>query len=362
MKIPTPTYKYSDRVVIREWKTGSITVQVGYVTKHPEKNCIVLQKSWQGEGGLRTEKFNIRDAPDWRSIREAVERLWPEIGEEPTGAAIDDAIRKVSGEVELIQLIAKYPEILSGIPRDIDIFKLPEDQKKAVRELLTAGGEIAAAVIEKLTDQPVEDLEQFVHILQELRLSTVNSLVNHVKSRISFIDMFEKAIHDDASYERRGKDSIHNLLKANIWILDRNFSILHDDVTLKTIIEKEWGGELDKEEGDKRPDFLCLTPPTSGGESPNRIVLVEIKRPSVTLTLRHVEQLMDYRQILQKHSGQPIGDFRCYLIGREIDPKLQANDLSHSGFIVKTYTDFIQDARKFYAEYLKIVEAESYAV
>ncbi len=174
--------------------------------------------------------------------------------------------------------------------------------------------------------------------------------------------MFEKAIHDDSSYERRGKESIHSLLKANIWILDRNFAILHDDVTLKTIIEKEWGGEPDREEGGKRPDFLCLAPTTTGREIPNRIVLVEIKRPSITLKLRHVEQLMDYRQILQRHSGQPIEDFECFLIGRKVDPKLQANDLSESGFAVKTYTDFISEARKFYAEYLKIVESEDYAV
>jgi hypothetical protein len=45
-----------------------------------------------------------------------------------------------------------------------------------------------------------------------------------------------------------------------------------------------------------------------------------------------------------------------------IDPALATNDFSSSGFIYKTYTDFISEARVFYKEYLKLIEAEGLAV
>jgi hypothetical protein len=38
------------------------------------------------------------------------------------------------------------------------------------------------------------------------------------------------------------------------------------------------------------------------------------------------------------------------------------NDLSKSGFVCKTYTDFIAEARSFYEEYMRIIEEEDLAV
>jgi len=261
-------------------------------------------------------------------------------------------------------LVAKYPEVLSRVPEDIDIFSLPDDQKEALRKLLAVGGTVAQGVIKKLSEQPYEDLEGFVKILEELRLSTINSLVNHVNSRLGFIDKFEKAIHDDASYERRGPNSIHNLLRANIWILDRNYSVLHDDETLKNIIYQQFQQEVDADDpGSTRPDFLCMTGRREQGTSAiSQLVIIEIKRPSVTLTMENMTQLMEYKDVLERYAGSNIQNFKCYLIGRERHRLMRSNDLSASGFVVKTYTDFIAEARQFYEEYLEIVREDNLAI
>lgn len=71
-----------------------------------------------------------------------------------------------------------------------------------------------------------------------------------------------------------------------------------------------------------------------------------------------MKQLMGYKVILEKYSGQPIIDYKCYLVGREVGPILQSTNLSGSGFFVKTYTDFIGEARQFYEDYLQIVEED----
>jgi hypothetical protein len=359
--MPESDYAYSKEMLVRAWPTGKIWIQVGYVRQHPERNRVVLCKSWIGSGGkLRTEKYNIRDAADWNAIRQAVELLWPEIAQQPNQQEIDAAIRKVSSEVGLLELVAQYPELLSRIPENIDILRLPDSQKEALAKFLLAGEHIAHAVIARLSSEPIKDLEDFLHILTELRLSTINVLVNHVRSRLSFIKMFETAIHNDAAYERRGKGSIHNLLKANIWIVDRNYTILHDDETLKNIIYIQWSKQADEPSLKQRPDFLCMANRQRYPDDPREIVLIEIKRPSITLRFDHISQLMQYRNILQRYSGKPISSFNSYLIGREVDPTL--SDLSASGFIVKTYTDFIAEARSFYEEYLQIVQAEDYAI
>ncbi len=366
MNFPTikeSEYTYSKPITVKEWNNGTICVKVGYVRKHPEINCIVLEKRWKSRPDWwETKTFSIKDAKDWLKIRDAVEKLLPELAETPSSQTIEKAIKKVGNETELLELVATYPELLAQIPKDIDILSLPEDHKEALKKLLSVGGELANIVIKRLADEPIEDLNQFVKLLDELKLSTINSLVTHVTSRLRFIEMFEKAIHNDDSYERRGPESIHNLLKVNIWLLDQNYSVLHDDETLRNIILKEWDKDVGNQgDGKKRPDFLCMIDPLSQRDGYKKLVIVEIKRPTVKITFEHVKQMMEYKGILHSYSGKQIDSFECFLIGREVDPTLQINDLSNSGFVIKTYTDFISEARRFYQEYFKIIEQEHYA-
>lgn len=357
-------YHYSEPIPIKKWAGGHISVIVGYVDKHPERNCICLQKQWTSTGGrFEEQKFNIKDGSDWIKIKEAIEKLWPELSQVPTAQDIQKAIEKISLETDLIGLITKYPDLVSQIPKDINILKLPADQKDSLKKLLSIGGEIANSVINKLAQQPIKDIEEFIKLLEELKLSTINSLVTHVTSRINFINMFETVIHNDNSYERRGVGSVHNLLKANMWIVDRNYSILHDDTTLKTIIAEQWGKEIRPvEPAETRPDFLCMSDPFSESKGQVKLVILEIKKPTVKIKFAHMEQVMKYKAVLQKYSGKRINDYKCFIIGREIDPDFAANDFSSSGFVCKTYTDFISDARVFYQEYLKIIENESLAL
>ena len=294
-------------------------------------------------------------------IKKAIESLLPELGEMPTGQDIDDAIRKVSQETQLLELVAKYPALLTQIPKDVDILSLPGDQKEALRQLLTTGGAIADSVITKSAEQPIADIEQFSRLLDDFRLSTINSLVTHVTSRMKFIELFEKVIHDDRSYERRGPDSVHNLLRTNIWLIDQNYSVLHDDETLKNIIYAQWGNSTNSEDRNKRPDFLCMTDRFSQETGYKKLIIVEIKRPSVKITMDYISQAMQYRSLLQKHSGVSNPSFKCYIIGRKIDEYLVTIRLDELGFSTPTYTDFIGSARKFYRDYFEIVKAEEYA-
>lgn len=361
-------YKFSEPIIIRQWSGGKgcIDVRVGFVREHPEHNQIVLFKRYPVNGKIEEYKYYIKGQADWVAIRKAVERLWPELeaSEEIDSVQISAAIQKVSSEVELLDLLAQYPELLSKIPSSIDILNLPENHKEALLGFFSTGGEVAQRVIQKLAEEPVNDIEDFIGILDEMRLSTVNSLVSHLQYRLTFIDKFESAIQNDSTFERRGDDSIHNLLKANMWILDRNYTILHDDTTLKNIIYQQFDRAAASRGDDNletRPDFLCMVGRREGNVI-SEMIIIEIKRPSVSLTMRHMEQLMAYKSILDAHSGTTVRNFKCFLIGWQKSTGFQNVDLSASGFYTKTYTDFIGEARQFYEEYLEIVQSDNRAI
>lgn len=359
--VPTQsTYGYSDPIVIKTWSGGSLVAKVGYVKQHPDRNTICLEKTWTSQNGVNNQKFNIKNG-DWQGIKSAIESLLPEIGEAPTVENIDAAVEKITQEGQLLKLLASYPNLLTQIPDDIDLLTLPSDQKKALSHFLSSGGEIAKSVVAKLAAQPITDIEQFSSLLDDLRLSTINSLTTHVTSRINFIKLFERVILDNSSYERRGPTSVHNLLKSNIWIVDRNYTVLHEDTTLKAIILAEWDRLYAGNEATSRPDFLCMSDRNGQEDGYQKLIIIEIKRPRVKITMDHISQVMRYKSVLQSHSGGGNPKFSCYIVGREIDSDLIANPLSNSGFITKTYTDFIGDARKFYNDYLEILEQDDYA-
>lgn len=363
-EIRPTNYEFSKPVYIRRWAGGKgfISVQVGYVSKHPEKNCIYLTKHWVGEGGIfKQTNFYIRDINDWKNIRTSVEKLWPELKHIVTTEEIDRAIEKISRETKLLELIAKYPSLLENLPKDVNILSLPQEQKDAFKKLLSAGGQIANLVISKLAEQPIKDLNDFVKLLEELQLSTINSLVTFITSRLKFIDMFEKIINNEEAFERKGGSSVHGLLKANIWIVDRNYSILHDDVTLKNIIWSLWQQKYEGDKKRKRPDFLCMLHRYSPGII-KQLVLIEIKRPSIKLKFAHLEQVMQYFEVLQNHSGRGIEEMKSYLIGKEAEAILKDEKIRPPNIIVKTYTDFIGEARDFYREYLEIIKKEKFSV
>jgi hypothetical protein len=171
--------------------------------------------------------------------------------------------------------------------------------------------------------------------------------------------LFEKAIDDEETYERQGANSIHNLLRQNIWLVNQNYQILQDDKTLKNIIYQNWKKPYIGEAAGKRPDFLCMTEQVPQSD---QLVIIEIKRPSVPIVFEMFKQVTEYRHILSTHSGQKFENFKCILIGKKIDPIVKENNLSSAGLIVKSYTDFIGEARKFYKEYLKIIEENPQAI
>ncbi len=354
---PEPEFEYSDPIIVKKWNGGSLTVKIGFVRKHPEKRRIVLSKYWAGN---QSSTFYIKDEDEWNAINAAIKQLWPELVGALTKEDIKSVLQKVTRETELLDLITQYPDLLANIPDNINILSLSGDKKESLRRFLAAGGEVALSVIEKLSDAPLTDLEQFSRVLEELRLSTITSLVTHITGRLKFIDLFEKVVFDDAAFERRGEDSIHNLLKSNMWILDRNYSILFDDITLKQIIWDIWKKKTTDSDASKRPDFLCMRNRSPQENSEMDLVIVEIKRPSITIKMEHIVQAMGYKSLIESRSGKSVRSFTVYVIGRQLDLLTSSNDLSTSGYIVKTYHDLISEARMFYEEYLNIVKSDGF--
>ena len=205
-------------------------------------------------------------------------------------------------------------------------------------------------VIKKVASEPAEAMQQLTDLMSQWNLMQLTSLLNVVKTRLATIDSFEDLIENDSTYEIRTDNSIHRILERSMWLLDDSYWIAQSNKSLRTLIGNELAKE-DKQYKDNRPDFACVD--ASSGR-----VLVEIKRPSLELKKKEVDQAELYLRIVKKHQGSITKKPKIFLVGRTVSN--EARELAEMrGYpVLLTYSDMISGCRQRYQEYLKIVQAE----
>jgi hypothetical protein len=183
----------------------------------------------------------------------------------------------------------------------------------------------------------------------EMNLLQVTSLLSVLRTRLQTIESFEQLIHDNRTYELKEAKSVHRTLEHSMWLLNDEYWIAQSNRSLRTFIGKELEKDRDKER--KRPDFACV-------DSSGKTILVEIKRPSLQLGKKEVDQAELYLRIVKKYTGEKKRSVTVFLVGNTIsDEARELADMRHYPLLL-TYQDMVENARRRYQEYLRIVESE----
>jgi hypothetical protein len=205
-------------------------------------------------------------------------------------------------------------------------------------------------VIKRLAQEPAKALNELADLMTEMNLLQLTSLLSVLQTRLQTIESFEELIHDDATYELKEAKSIHRTLERSMWLLNDEYWIAQSNKSLRSFIGREL--EKDNSHERKRPDFACV-------DSAGRTILVEIKRPSLQLGKKEVDQAELYLRIVKKYSGSKSKRVTAFLVGHSVSA--EARELAEMrGYpTLLTYQDMVENARRRYQEYLRIVEAEA---
>ncbi|MDD3976493.1 MAG: hypothetical protein PHN22_05005 [Candidatus ainarchaeum sp.] len=199
------------------------------------------------------------------------------------------------------------------------------------------------SVIANSDNTTVSKLNSF---LKSYNLKQVTEIYELVSKRLNEIELFEQLILDDKTYEIKGDGSIHRTLENNLWLLDEKYWLVQSNKSLRKLI----GDDIlkkDKSHSSKRPDFVC-------SDFQNKLIIVEIKRPSIELKEEELSQIELYARIAKKHTNKKIID--CYLIGNKISDEVKDILEFRRGIKIMTYSDLLSDCKFRYKEYLKVIE------
>jgi ribosomal protein L40E len=340
----------------------SLAVQV--TDPHPasgsENPLLSLYKWWPG--GNRS--FNINTAAQWEAVKQAVEELSPYL-KWSTKADLARTLKERSGgekalDRQLRRLSGDDPTIIEKILKGIDFKKLsPEDFPEVARQVSSVAQVLVGAdrqmrlaieeIVKRLPAQGKKATEGLTELMEQLTLRQITAVSAEVQRRMELLALFKKRMLDDRTYEIRGENSIHRLLENAMWIVDERWWLMHSNETLRTQIGRELV-KSDKRLAKKRPDFVC-------GTLSERLIIVEIKRPSHTLTVNDLNQLEAYVRVSEKYSGT--GLEAAILVGRKKSEDLSRTTKYRSrAFKVLTYDDLVRDTEHRYKTYIDALAAK----
>jgi Histidine kinase-, DNA gyrase B-, and HSP90-like ATPase len=166
-----------------------------------------------------------------------------------------------------------------------------------------------------------------------LRYSSLGQIVgaaSEVARRLDLISTLRHVIYSpDVSAKMREVDQLHPLIKDQAWLFGEDWrlsrsessltnvlrAVVDNDVLLEADLSSP-GSELQEKDRRKRVDLLLERTILSPGDQ-QRLV-VELKRPSVSLNNKELGQIRTYASKLTNHAGVRPGKWTFWLVGADV--------------------------------------------
>jgi hypothetical protein len=203
-------------------------------------------------------------------------------------------------------------------------------------------------VVEKISSEDAKSMQELSDLMGKYNLFQITSVTNLVKYRLDTINNLETMIHDERTYEIKTDNSIHRLLEKNMWLIDEQYWIAQSNKSLRNFI----GAEIEKTHSDfknKRPDFACV-------DFENKLIILELKRPSIELRKDALDQAEMYLRVIKKYKTESYKNINVIVLGNKISSEAYEIVDLRKGVEIKTYEDFLSKTRKRYKSYLDAVE------
>lgn len=310
--------------------------------------------SLNGDDIFATAKSNV-DSQAWKQLLRLVADFSREIYEDFLRVQVEKALLQLEVDGVFPQYNEKDREYadwkhqnIKSVVRDIYIADpqllttLTIKQKKVFVRLLdkmlvSNKNEDLFDVLESILDLSGTDLSRFSQQLKKTKLENIISSIEELQKRRLAVEKLKLIMNEHYQKVLETPD-LQLIIENNTWLFGERYETIgaeEDSFTkiAKTLRDKisnidymDEGDVEDTEEilGARRQTdlFLARRMPTfdAMGNKIFRCIIIEIKRPSVSLGVKHLRQLEDYAAIIKRHpefASQKL-HFELILIGRKI--------------------------------------------
>lgn len=253
------------------------------------------------------------------------EKIYPYATDETDGA--DDTKRRV------------FNVIAVSVHQNVKGFERTDNANKAlsfelIKEAIDTGPRALRRILEQVVKLPKNKIDLFDRLLEKTDLVSIIDFLREVTDRISTIHAIEEIIaNNELRKSTREKDHLHRLVGENTWLFGEEFARTLNEIGLTKAVAELAGCKLDdgsstvtrKDGKSGRLDILLpRSAKRSVGEGDYHLV-VELKRPSHSLTMKDYLQVHSYANALCQHRlfRDTKTKWRFWLVGGQISDDLK---------------------------------------
>jgi hypothetical protein len=187
------------------------------------------------------------------------------------------------------------------------------EKRRAIAELVLNAFERDEywAVARRIDEAPKEDILKLADVLLDWGLTEAAGVVSRAKARLKALNAFQQLSHDPRTLEAQ----MHRALEDNVWMFGDPYEVLKSNANLRSVVMRLTDLVYKGMRGKDRPDLLLVG-------SMDRILLVELKRPSHTISHDDVAQAQRYRDELHPYLGNRGDSIELAVVGGKINPLL----------------------------------------
>ena len=244
----------------------------------------------------------------------------------------EDAVLKAEQQLYDVALVAAR-----------SAFGRTQRERRMTARLMQIAVQSRTAEVNDLMDEvlglPPDIREMLRDLLRDTTLADIVHAGNEVRERIELIVGLRRLLYGpDMSCQMREVDQLHPLVRGNEWLFGEAWRLARSEVSLTNILrevvpdsvmlEEELlasGGQVVRSDGrGGRVDLLLQRISRGPSGNPERLI-VELKRPHLTLGPAALEQVRSYARALERHQGVVTGQWTFWLVGTKFDVDLQSD-------------------------------------
>lgn len=288
------------------------------------------------------EHFRERAAERQREVIEA----WKRDNVYPYQATPANEVERTSRE--LFDVVAFTAREAIGAEVRTQKFTL-----RLLREALERDPGHLRRVLEEVLELDAARLADLNQLLDRTTLAAIVAAARSISDRLDFLRALEEIIHEPGVQRRvLERSQLHRILATETWIFGEEYHLLADDESLTNVLRRHLR-ELERDDlasehvtdahGRTRIVDLMLGKSLEHAANRREHLVIELKRPSVTVGHKEVAQIRDYAQAVaaddQFDKAKTQWDF--WIISTSMDDAIrrQANQRNREPGLLDEYDD-----------------------
>lgn len=200
-------------------------------------------------------------------------------------------------------------------------------------------------LVESIRDESEEDVARLAELLAQFGAARITDIAQLLHGQLIVIESLRRKVS-----ERSLEAEIHKVIAANIWLLRERLTYWFDNKAFSTQLADKLADEFQFEAA-RRPDLVCYDDSRlSTDGNARKLLVVEFKRPGVTVGYGELAQVMAYKSTFKASLAQfEEEDIEVIVLGDTFDHRFDRSGLG-AGYSVLSYLELLEGAKARYRE------------